>query len=260
MAGRFANKVAIVTGGTSGIGASTTALLISEGARVLVADVNAPEGQGEDLAFHAADLTRPDEAAGVVEAAMTRFGRLDVVVNNAGIGCLGETPDLPAETWRRVFAVNVDAVFHVLRHAIPAMRPDGGAIVNVASISGIAGDYGFSAYAASKAAVINYTRTLALDCARDGIRVNALCPGAIAGTAMGVGTHGSVADRQAWLAPIPLGRYGTADEMARVIAFLASDDASYMTGSIVVADGGTTAHTGQPDIPAQQRRRAGDPA
>lgn len=104
-------------------------------------------------------------------------------------------------------------------------------------------------------AAINYTRTLVLDCARHGIRVNALCPGAIGGTAMGVGTHGSTADKQAWLDPIPLGRHGTAIEMANVVACLASEEASFMTGSIVVVDGGITAHTGQPNVPAQHRLR-----
>ena len=252
---RFENRVAIVTGGSSGIGAAIVSRLLREGARVVVADLNPPLETGDALAFHHTDLTARGEADSMVEAAATRFGRLDVLVNNAGIGCLAETPDLDDEIWDRVFALNITAVFHVCRAAIPIMRRQGGAIVNVASISGLVGDYGFSAYNASKAAVINYTRTLALDCARDGIRVNALCPGAIAGTAMGVGAHGSAADRQAWLDPIPLGRLGSAEEMANIIAFLASEEASYMTGSIVVADGGTTAHSGQPNVPAQLRRR-----
>ncbi|HEX7741643.1 MAG TPA: SDR family oxidoreductase, partial [Sphingobium sp.] len=167
-----------------------------------------------------------------------------------------ECEEMPLETWDKVFAINVNAVFYACRVAIPAMRANGGgAIVNVASISGIAGDYGFSAYSASKSAVINFTRTLALDGARDNIRANALCPGAIAQTAMGIGAHGSDQDKREWTEAIPLGRYGTPEEMANVIAFLASDEASYMTGSIVIADGGTTAHTGQPNISAQRRRR-----
>lgn len=259
MTRRFENKVALVTGGSSGIGAAVVARLIREGARVLVADLNPPAESGEALAFRRTDVTSIIEAASMVEAAVARFGRLDVLVNNAGIGHLAETPDLDEAAWDRVMALNVSAVFYACRAAIPVMRRQGGAIINVASISGLAGDYGFSAYSASKGAVINYTRTLALDCARDGIRVNALCPGAIAGTAMGVGTHGSAADRQAWLDPIPLGRMGSAVEMANIIAFLASDEASYMTGSIVVADGGTTAHSGQPNLPARRRQREATP-
>jgi meso-butanediol dehydrogenase / (S,S)-butanediol dehydrogenase / diacetyl reductase len=252
---RFANKVAIVTGGSSGIGAATVERLMNEGAKVFIADLKPPKETNELVAFRRTDVTSLADATAMVEAALTRFGGLDVLVNNAGIGCLDETPDLGESVWNQVFALNVSAVFYVCRAAIPIMRHRGGTIVNVASISGLAGDYGFTAYNASKGAVINYTRSLALDCAHDGIRVNALCPGTIAGTAMGVGTHGSAADRQAWLDPIPLGRMGSAEEMANIIAFLASDEASYMTGSIVVADGGTTAHTGQPNVIAQRKRR-----
>jgi meso-butanediol dehydrogenase / (S,S)-butanediol dehydrogenase / diacetyl reductase len=257
---RFADKVAIVTGGSSGIGAASVERLVSEGAQVLIADIKAPTGHHPSVAFRRTDVTSSADAASMVQATLERFGRLDVLINNAGIGCLDETPDLPETVWNQVFALNVSAVFYVCRAAIPLMRRHGGSIVNVASISGLAGDYGFSAYNASKGAVINYTRSLALDCARDGIRVNALCPGTIAGTAMGVGTHGSAADRQAWLDPIPLGRMGSAQEMANIICFLASDEASYMTGSIVVADGGTTAHTGQPNVISQRQRRRAEAA
>ncbi|GLR67466.1 3-oxoacyl-ACP reductase [Acidocella aquatica] len=252
---RFQDKVAIVTGGSSGIGAATVQRLVREGARVLIADLNPPQETSDAVAFHRTDVTSPTDATAMVEAAVALFGRVDVLVNNAGIGCLDETPDLDPVVWNRVFDVNVSAVFYVCRAAIPVMARQGGAIVNIASVSGLAGDYGFTAYNASKAALINYTRSLALDCAHDGIRVNALCPGTVAGTAMGVGAHGSAADRQAWLDPIPLGRMGTVEEMANIIAFLASNEASYMTGSIVVADGGTTAHTGQPNIIAQRARR-----
>jgi meso-butanediol dehydrogenase/(S,S)-butanediol dehydrogenase/diacetyl reductase len=255
LAERFENKVAIVTGGSSGIGAASVERLVNEGAKVFIADLKPPKKTSERVAFRRTDVTSLADATAMVEAAVARFGRLDVLVNNAGIGCLDETPDLGEAVWNQVFALNVSAVFYVCRAAIPILRRQGGAIVNVASISGLAGDYGFTAYNASKGAVINYTRSLALDCAHDGIRVNALCPGTIAGTAMGVGTHGSAADRQAWLDPIPLGRMGSAEEMANIIAFLASDEASYMTGSIVVADGGTTAHTGQPNVIAQRKRR-----
>jgi meso-butanediol dehydrogenase / (S,S)-butanediol dehydrogenase / diacetyl reductase len=256
MNGRFIDKVAIVTGGSSGIGAAIVARLAAEGARVLIADLAPPTTKNETVRFHRCDVTHSAEVAAMVQAAVDQFGTLDILVNNAGIGCLAETPDLPEETWDKLFAINVSAVFYACRVAVPLMRTfGGGAIVNVASISGLAGDYGFTAYNASKGAVINYTRSLALDGARDGIRVNALCPGAIGQTAMGVGTHGSPTDQQAWLDAIPMGRTGTPEEMANVVAFLASDEASFMTGSIVVADGGATAHSGQPNVMAQVRKR-----
>ena len=253
MSQRFTGKVAIVTGGSSGIGAAIAARLVSEGARVLVADLNPPES-GENAAYFKADVRNAADNAAMVEAAVTRFGRLDLLVNNAGIGHLAETPDMAESDWGRLLAVNVSAVFHACKAAIPQMAA-GGAILNVASISGLVGDYGMGAYNASKGAVINYTRSLALDCSRLGIRVNALCPGAIAGTAMAVGEHGGDEYRNAWLETIPMARFGTAEEMAAVALFLCSDDASYMTGSIVVADGGVTAHSGQLDFPGRRRRR-----
>ncbi len=258
MTHRFIDKVAIVTGGSAGIGAAIVERLVSEGARVMVADLNPPAVSSDSIVYQRTDVSSSEAVAAMVAAAVEQFGRLDILVNNAGIGILAETPDLVEEDWQRLFSVNVSSIFYTCRAAIPHMRVHGGAIVNIASISGLVGDYGFSAYNASKAAAINYTRSLALDCARDNIRVNAVCPGAIAGTAMGVGTYGSEEDRRAWTDAIPLARLGTAVEMANIVAFLASPEASYMTGSIVVADGGITAHTGQPNVPAQHRRRTID--
>jgi meso-butanediol dehydrogenase/(S,S)-butanediol dehydrogenase/diacetyl reductase len=252
--GRFAGKRAVVTGGSVGIGAAIMARLAAEGAQVACIDIAAPENPLPDAALIQADLTDGAAAQAAVVAAVQALGGLDVLVNNAGIGCFAETPDLPEETWDKVFALNVGAVFHCCKAAIPAMRQSGGgAIVNIASISGLGGDYAFSAYNASKGAVINYTRSLAIDCAADGIRVNALCPGAIGGTNLKIGstlTRELVAE---WMARIPLGRFGSPEEMAATVAFMASDEASYMTGSIIVADGGITAHTGQPSLVSANR-------
>jgi meso-butanediol dehydrogenase/(S,S)-butanediol dehydrogenase/diacetyl reductase len=176
-----------------------------------------------------------------------------MLFNNAGTGILEETPDIKDENWERVFKINVTAVMYACRAAIPHMRKQGsGVIVNTASISGVAADYGHTAYNASKGAVIQYTRAMAIDHARDNIRVNAFCPGLIGGTRLTSGIDKTPA-AEMWKKAIPMGRPGTADEMARVAAFLASDDASYMTGSIVIADGGLTAHTGQPNMVAMFR-------
>lgn len=181
---RFANKVALITGGGSGIGAATARLLAREGAAVVVVDVVADHARGVaaetgGIAVEA-DVARRADVERAVATAIAQHGRIDILFNNAGIGCVGRTPDLDPEQWERVIAIDLHAVFYACRVAIPHMPRPGGAIINTASISGLAGDYGFSAYNAAKGAVINYTRTLAIDHAREGIRVNALCPGLIA--------------------------------------------------------------------------------
>jgi meso-butanediol dehydrogenase/(S,S)-butanediol dehydrogenase/diacetyl reductase len=252
---RFAGKTAIVTGGARGIGGAIVARLAGEGARVLVADLDAPAETPEGVHFLRTDVTRSADVAAAVETARARWGRLDVLVNNAGIGALAETPEMAEEAWDQIFAVNTRAIFVFCKAAIPLMRASGGgAIVNIASISGQFGDYAMGAYNASKGAVVNYTRSLSLDCGRDGIRVNALCPGLVA-TELSARAIADPADRAFWFERIPLGRAARPEEMAAVTAFLASDDASYMTGAIVAADGGITAHTGQPDTLQRIRER-----
>ncbi|MFC4595653.1 SDR family NAD(P)-dependent oxidoreductase [Sphingobium tyrosinilyticum] len=246
MTGRFEGRVAIVTGGASGIGAATVNRLKEDGARVLIVDRNAPASWDEEGAcLFQADLTLPRAAAEMVAQAVERFGRLDFLVNNAGMGALNDPSDETDEQWFRLFAINIDAVMRGCRAALPHMRAQGsGAIVNVASISGLGGDYGMAAYNASKAAVVNYSRSLAIDCARDGVRVNVVCPGLI-DTPMTAPIPG----RERWHAAIPMGRSAQPREIASTIAFLLSEDASFMTGSVLVADGGVTATTGQPRSP-----------
>lgn len=246
---RFAGKVAIVTGGARGIGGATAARLAAEGAQVLVADLGEPGSLPDGAVFLRTDVTDEAQVKAAVDAALSRWGRLDVLVNNAGVGALGDSVGTDAASWDKVFAVNVRAIYLFCHEAIPAMRQGGGgAIVNIASISGMFGDYGMAAYNASKGAAVNYTRSLALDCAQDNIRVNAVCPGLVA-TDMSTPALADPVDRDHWFDRIPLGRAAGPEEIAAAVAFLASDDASYMTGAIVPVDGGATSHTGQPDFP-----------
>ncbi|MDG2005031.1 MAG: SDR family NAD(P)-dependent oxidoreductase, partial [Novosphingobium sp.] len=170
---RFAGKVAIVTGGSSGIGAATVARLASEGANVMIADLQEPAETSDTIRFTRTNVTVQAEIDALVAATLAAWGQIDILVNNAGTGALAATPDMEQAEWERVFAVNSTAVFLGCHAAIPHMRENGGAIVNTASISGLFGDYSMAAYNASKGAVVNYTRALALECAPYGIRVNA---------------------------------------------------------------------------------------
>ena len=255
---RFSGKVAVVTGGASGIGAAIAARLAGEGAHVLVADRNAPAALPDGARFRQCDVTNTDQVGQALAEAVSAWGRLDILVNNAGVGALAMAEDTDEALWDHVFAVNTRAVFLCCRAAIPLMRANsagsGGAIVNIASISGLLGDYGMSAYNASKGAVVNLTRSLALETAQYGIRVNAVCPGLI-DTPMSAPGLQRQEDLDFWLERIPLGRRGKPEEMASVVAFLASDDASYVTGANLAADGGVMAHTGQPNFPARRALR-----
>ena len=161
---------------------------------------------------------------------------------------LGMTPDLDIEQWRKVIAIDLDAVFYGCKAVIPVMRKQGGgAIINTASASGLAGDYGFTAYNAAKGGVVNYTRAAAIDHARDNIRINAICPGPVT-TPIVSDIQAMPGLQEAWDRTVPLGRFAEPEEIAAVAAFLASDDASYIVGAIISVDGGLSAHTGQPDL------------
>lgn len=252
---RFAGKVAIVTGGASGIGAAFAKRLHGEGGSVMIADLDIAKGEalaaalGERADFRKVDVADPDALVALAEETARHFGGIDILYNNAGIGNYGLTPDMPVEQWRRCLAVNLDAVFYGCRAVIPHMRArGGGAIVNTASASGLAADYGFTAYNAAKAGVINYTRCLAIDHARDGIRANSVCPGPVDTPILTTGVDAIPGLRAEWEGIVPSHRFARPEEIAAVAAFLASDDASGVTGAAIPVDGGLTAHTGQPDL------------
>ncbi len=248
------DKVILVTGGTAGIGAAVAALCAAKGACLIVTGRNLDRGeqvcrairaQGGTAEFLHSDATDLSSAETAVGAAVSRFGRLDGLVNNAGILVRGDAPACTDDDWERVMAINATAVFRHARAAIRQMRRQetGGAIVNVASDWGLVGAEQAVAYAASKGAVVQLTRSMALDHARDRIRVNAVCPGDT-DTGMLIGNT-PAADRKDQLArlgaALPLGRVATPADVAAAIMFLLSADAAFVTGVCLPVDGGNTA-------------------
>lgn len=250
---RFAGRVALVTGGASGIGEATARALASEGARVVVADCDRERGaqvaKEIDGLFDAVDVGVDTQLELAIGETARRLGRLDILVASAFATAFGSIPSLGLGEWTRTLDVTLTGVFTGLRAAVLAMRQvGGGVIVNVASVSGLRGDRGLSAYNAAKAGVINLTRSAALELAAAGVRVNAVCPGLIDTPALRRAL-GRVPAREAVVrAAVPLGRFGRAEEVARAILFLASDAASYITGTTLVVDGGLTAWSGIPDL------------
>jgi meso-butanediol dehydrogenase/(S,S)-butanediol dehydrogenase/diacetyl reductase len=254
MTTRFSGQVAVITGGASGIGAALARRLHGEGANVLIADMNTDKGQalvaelGARARFQATDVTSFDAVEALIASAVREWHRLDMLFNNAGIGNLSRIEALSTADWHRVVATNLDSVFFGIKAALPVMKSQGrGAIVNTASASGMAADFGFAAYNAAKAGVINLTRTAAIDNAASGIRVNAVCPGPV-DTPILAAVQQQADLRANWEARVPMQRFARPDEIAAVMAFLASDEASYLTGAAIPVDGGLTAHTGQPNL------------
>lgn len=245
----LAGKVAVVTGAASGMGAATARLLAAAGAVVVPCDWDRSgvEQTAHEIEVRPAvfDVTDPDSCRDVIARTVADFGGLDVVVNAAGVIVRAHAWQTSDSEWRRIFAVNVDGTFFMSRSAVPAMRErGGGSIVNFGSIWGSVGAAGTAAYTATKGAVHQLTRSMALEHARENIRVNAVCPGEI-DTPMLASQRSQPATRE-YLegladATVPMGRLGRPEEVARVVVFLASDHASYMTGALVNVDAGYTA-------------------
>lgn len=253
--GRLDDKVALISGGASGIGAATARRFADEGAQVVVADIDEAGGAavaeaineangGRSAAFQRLDVTEADGWAAAVGLAEERFGRLDVLVNAAGILFAGTVEDTSLEDWRRMLAVNLDGTWLGCRAAVPAMRrAGGGSIVNLSSVAGLRGQAYLCAYNASKGAVRVLTKAVADNLARggDSIRCNSVHPGVIETPMVEGFLAKNEALRRAWSEPEPVGRHGSAAEIAGMIVLLASDESGFVTGAEYVIDGGMTA-------------------
>jgi len=245
---RLENKVAIISGGSRGMGAVEAELFVQQGAKVLVGDVRDDEGRalvekiGADAAYAHLDVTSEDDWAAAVQKATDRYGKLDILVNNAGVSARGTIEETSVEDWDRVMGINAKGVFLGTRAAIPEMRKaGGGSIVNISSQLGLVGMAESSPqYQSSKGAVRIFTKSAAIQYAPEGIRVNSVHPGPIV-TPMTEARRSDSAVQQVMVSRIPLGRYGESEDVAYGVLYLASDESSFVTGGELVIDGGWTA-------------------
>jgi NAD(P)-dependent dehydrogenase (short-subunit alcohol dehydrogenase family) len=252
MAGRVEGKVALITGGSSGIGRATALLFGREGAKVAVADYNADGGEqtvkaikdaGGVASFHAVDVASPQEVEGLIKKVVDSYGRLDSAFNNAGIeGQMALTPDCTIENWNRVIAIDLTSVFLCMKYEIQQMlKNGGGSIVNTASVAGLQGLAAAPAYVAAKHGVAGLTKTAALEFAQKGIRVNAVCPGFIHTPMVDRVLDKGVFSEEQIFAAEPMHRMGKPEEIAEAVLWLCSDASSFVTGLPMPVDGGYVA-------------------
>ena len=255
MVDRLAGKVAVVTGGASGIGEASARLFAAEGARVVIADRDASRGPwvaseiGDNAQFVQADVRQGEDVQGMFAAAVDAWGRVDIIYNNAGTGPNeGNVRDCPEKTFDLISDVNIRGVWLGMKYGIPHLeRAGGGSIIATASVAGLTGLSGTAAYCASKGAVIAMVRAAAGEWASSGIRINCICPGGIA-TGQGWRSDDQIEEtRRDWSTLHPLGRSGEAIDIAQAALFLASDESSFITGQQLVVDGGWTGPDGRYD-------------
>jgi len=241
---RFAGRRVVVTGAASGIGFEMARLFLAEGAQVLAADLD-PSAIPDGAVGHAVDVADETEVEAMVAAATDRWGGVDVLCNNAGVGSTTDVLGCSAEEWDRLFGVNVRGVFLGIRAVLPGMLAQGaGAIVNTASVAGMIGLRDRAAYCATKGAVISLSKQVAVQYAGTGVRCNCVCPGTVDSPWVGrllESAEDPSAARRALVARQPVGRLGRPDEVARAALYLASDDAEFITGTALIIDGGLTA-------------------
>jgi NAD(P)-dependent dehydrogenase (short-subunit alcohol dehydrogenase family) len=243
----FAGKTAIVTGASFGIGRATAIAFAKNGAKVIVADIikddetmNSIKDLGGEAVFVECDVANEEDVKKMVQSAINNFGRLDYAFNNAGIeGVAGSTLECTNENWDRTIAVNLTGVWYCMKHQIPEMLKSGsGAIVNCASIAGLVGFPNLPAYVASKHALVGLTKTTALELAKTGVRVNAVCPGVIRTPMIDRFTGKQKEAEQQFISNQPIGRMGEPEEVAQAVLFLCSQNASFITGHAMAVDGG----------------------